>query len=115
MKLSEAIGLRPILEKIAAKEMEGAAALEFAKFTRSLLEEFQAFETKRAELFQKYGEEAIENDKKVIRIKKGNEEKFNNAIKRALGKTLKIKPIDLASLGVKIAPADLINALALFK
>lgn len=116
MKLSEVVGLRPVLEKIAAKEMEGSAALEFANFVKSVLIEIQNFEIKRAELFQKHGVE-IENDEKQkgLQIPPENEKKFNAAIKRALNTELKIEPFDLASLGITIAPADLINATGLFK
>jgi hypothetical protein len=100
MKLSEVVGLRPVLEKIAAKEMDGAAALEFANFAKNILVEIQNFEMKRAELFQKYGEEVTEGDQKGLKISAENEKKFNAAIKRALGKDLKIEPFDIAALGI---------------
>lgn len=115
MKLSEVVGLRPVLEKITAKETNGAAALKFAKFVRDILVAIQEFEAKRAELFQKYGVAEGEGEQQSIKIKPENEKKFNAAIKRALSKDLKLKPFDIASLGIDIAPADLINALPLFK
>lgn len=116
MKLSDVVGMRPTLEKIAGKEMDGAAALEFAMFVRSILEEIQKFEVKRAELFQKYGEEVkTEDDKTGIKIKPENEKTFNNAIKKALGKKISVEPFDIATLGIKISPAELVNSLLIFK
>lgn len=115
MKVSEVIGLKPVLEKIANKEMDAAVALKFAKFVRSVLEEVQEFETKRAELFQKFGQDEGEGDQRMIKILPENEKKFNTAIKRALNKELKAKPFPIATLGVEIAASDLVNALALFK
>jgi hypothetical protein len=115
MKVSEIVSTRPLLEKIAAKEMDSGAALEFAKFTVEVLKEAQAFDMKRAELFEKYGESEGEGKEKSITIKPENEKKFNAAIKRAVGKDVEIEPFDLSSLGIIIAPADLINALPLFK
>ena len=41
MKLNEVVGLRPVLEKIAAKEMDGGAALEFANFVKDVLIEIE--------------------------------------------------------------------------
>ena len=115
MKLSEVVGLRPVLEKIAAKEMDGAAALEFANFTKNVLVEIQNFEMKRAELFKKYGEEMEQDGQKGLQIAPDNEKKFNAAIKRALNKEVDVEPFDIASLGITISPADLINATGLFK
>ena len=115
MKLNEIVGLRPALEKIAGKEMDGAMALKFAKFTRDVLIEIQDFEVKRAELFRKYGEETGEGEEKRIQIIPENEKKFNTAIKRALNKEVKVKPFDLTKLSIQISPAELLNALGIFK
>jgi len=116
MKVSDVIGFRPTLEKIANKEMDGKTALKFAKVVRAALEEIQEFETKRADLFIKYGEEITDNEgKKGVRIKKENETKYNTAIKKVLSARSKLVKVDIASLGIEIAPADLINSLALFK
>ena len=115
MKLNEVVGLRPTLEKIAGKEMDGAVALEFANFVKSILIEIQDFEMKRAELFQKYGEEMGEGEEKRIQVKPENEKKFNAAIKKGLDKDLNIKPFDIAALGIRVSPADLVNATGLFK
>ena len=116
MKLNEVVGLRPVLEKIAAKEMDGAAALEFANFVKDILIEIQGFEMKRAELFQKHGVETEgEGGQKGLQIPPENEKKFNTAIKRALGKEVKVEPFDIATLGIMVSPADLINATGLFK
>lgn len=115
MKLNEVVGLRPVLEKIATKEMDGAVALEFAEFVKDILVEIQNFEIKRAEMFQKYGEIEGEGEQQTVKIKAENEKKFNTAIKRALNKEVKVEPFDIAALGITIAPADLINALPLFK
>jgi len=115
MKVNDVIGLRPILEKIANKEMDAGVALKFAKFVREILVEIQNFETKRAELFQKYGKAEGEGDQQVVKIIPKNEKKFNAAIKRALNKELKVKPFPIATLGIEISASDLVNALALFK
>jgi len=115
MKLSEIVGLRPTLEKIAGMEMDGAVALKFANFVKGVLIEIQDFEIKRAELFRKYGEEIGEGDEKRLQVKPENEKKFNAAIKRGLNKEIKFKPFDIASLGIKVTPADLVNATGLFK
>jgi len=112
MKLSEAIGARTLLEKVAGKEMNGASALAYAEFVRTVLTEIQEFESARAKLFEKYGEKV---DDKNLKIKPENEKKFQTAIKKALNKELKVEPFDLSGSGVSIAPADLINALPLFK
>lgn len=115
MKVSDIAGVRPILEKIAGKEMDAKVAVKFANFLRDVLVEIQAFEAKRAELFQKYGELAGEGDNKTVQIPEANQKKFESAMKRALNKKVEIKPFDLGSLGVSVSPADLINALPLFK
>lgn len=115
MKLNEVVGARPTLEKVAAMEMEGGVALEFATFVKNVLIPIQEFEVKRAELFQKYGVTEGEGKEKNIRILPENEKKFNTAIKRALNKDVGVEPFELASLGIGIAPSELINALPLFK
>ena len=115
MKVSDVIGLRPVLEKMANKEMDAAVALKFAKFIREVLMEIQDFETKRAELFQKYGKAEGEGDQQMVKILPENEKKFNTAVKRALNKELKVKPFPIATLGIELAASDLVNALALFK
>ena len=115
MKLNEIVGLRPTLEKIAGKEMYGAVALKFAKFTREVLTEIQSFEVKRAELFNKYGEVSGEGKEQKVQILPDNEKKFQTAIKKALDAEVKVKPFDIASLGIKVAPAELVNSVGLFK
>ncbi len=115
MKLNDAVGARPALEKMAELEMDSVSALQFATFVREVLMEIQNFEMKRAELFQKYGVEEGEGEQKNIKILPENEKKFNAAIKRSLNRELKIEPLDLANLGIAIAPRALINALPMFK
>ena len=115
MKLNEIVGLRPTLEKIAGKEMDGAVALKFAKFTRDILMEIQGFEVKRAELFKKFGEVSGEGEEQKVQILPENEKKFNAAIKKALNAEVKVKPFDIASLGIQVAPAELVNSVGLFK
>lgn len=115
MKLIDIVGQRSTLEKIAGKEMEGGVALEFANFAKSVLVEIQNFEAKRAELFQKYGEEIGEGKEKHLQIKSENEKKFNMAIKRAINKELNIEPYPIAALGIAITPTELFNATGLFK
>ena len=115
MKLNELVVLRPTLEKIAGKEMDGAVALKFAKFVRDVLMEIQGFEVKRAELFNKLGEVSGEGEEKKVQILPANEKKFNVAIKKALDAEVKVKPFDIASLGIKVSPAELINSTGLFK
>lgn len=115
MKLNDAVGARPTLEKMAELEMDTVSALQFAAFIRDVLMEIQNFEMKRAELFQKYGAEEGEGEQKNIKILPENEKKFNTAIKRALNRELKIEPFDLANLGIAVKPLDLINALPMFK
>ena len=115
MKLNEIVGLRPTLEKIAGKEMDGAVALKFAKLVREVLMEIQGFEVKRAELFNKLGETSGEGEEQKVQILPENEKKFNTAIKKALDAEVKVKPFDIASLGIKISPAELVNSVGLFK
>jgi len=115
MKINEMVGARPTLEKVAGMEVDGGKAREFAEFVKDVLVAIQEFEVKRAELFRKYGEEEGEGAEKNIKILPENEKKFNTAIKRALNKEVDLAPFDLASLGISIAPADLVNALPLFK
>ncbi len=115
MKLNDAVGAKPALEKLAGIETDSISALQFATFVRDILMEIRNFEMKRAELFQKYGVEEGEGEQKNIKILPENEKKFNAAIKRALNKELKIEPFDIANLGIAIAPLDLINALPMFK
>lgn len=114
MKLNEIIGAKPILEKIAAKEMEAAAALEFAKFVKVIAIAIQDFEVKRTELFQKYGKATGEGEERRIQVLPENEKKFNAAIKRALNKDVDVNPFDMSVLGVVISPVELVNATDLF-
>ncbi len=115
MKLSVIIGSRQLLEEMAKMEMEGAAALSFTGFLKEAYSAIQEFETKRAELFKKYGEEVGEDEEKRIQILPDNEKKFNAAIKRGLNKEIEIEPVDIASLDIKISPAQLISASGMFK
>ena len=117
MKVNEMVLGRPAMEKIANMEISAGVSLEFANFLKSILIETQDFETKRAELFSKYGveEEEGESEQKNIRILPENENKFNTAIKIILDRDVDIEPFNLASLGIEIPPAELVNALPLFK
>jgi hypothetical protein len=115
MKLNDAVGARPSLEKMAAVEMDTASALKFARFVREVLMEIQVFEMERAELFKKYGVEAGEGEEKNIKILPENEEEFNAAITKALNKEIEIEPFDLTSINIAVAATELINALPLFK
>ena len=116
MKLNDAIGARPTLEKMAGVEMDPVSAFQFATFVREVLMEIQNFEMKRAELFQKYGvEEEGEGEQKNIKILPEHEKKFNAAIKRVLNKELKIEPFALENLGIAVTPLELVNALPMFK
>jgi len=113
MKINELINFRPTIEKIARKEMTSFAAFEFAKFTRSVLTAIQDFDTKRAELFKKYGE--VVDDKGNIKIKPENEKKFNTAIKKLLDFEPDIEPFEIALLNIEISPVELVNTIGLFK
>ena len=115
MKLNEVVMTRPLIEKIAAMEIDASEAKEFAVFAREVLKAIQDFEVKRAELFQKYGIQEGEGPDARLVVPQQEEKKFNAAIKRALNKDLDVEPFDLASLGIKLTPAELVNALALFK
>lgn len=112
MTLSEIVGARPVLEKLANKEMSAGKALSFAAFVREVLVDIQNFEQERAELFQELGED--QGDGNFI-IKPDNEEKFRKAIKEKLDKKVKIKPYKLSDLDISVAPSELINVLPLFE
>lgn len=112
MKISELVALRPAIEKLATKEYDLPTAIEFAKFTRKILEAIQEFEQKRSDLFIKYGEKT--EDGKFI-IKPENETKFKAEIQKGLNKAVKITPLSVAKLDMNVAPADLINCLSIFK
>lgn len=114
MKLSVIVGSRQLLEDIAKMDMEGAGSLAFAAFLKVAFTAIQDFETKRAELFRKFGEEVGEGEERRLQITPDNEKKFNTAIKRGLNKTIDVEPINIASLGIKISPAKLVNADGLF-
>lgn len=111
-RLGDIITARPLLEKIANKEMDADVALEFAKFTRGVLEAIQEVEKVRVELFQKYGERQEDGN---VKIKEENGDKFQEELKKVLDKTVEIEPFEAAKLGIKVAPADFINMLSLFK
>lgn len=115
MKLSDVVGTRQLLEKIAGIEMNANEAVGFATWTVEVLKDIQAFDVKRAELFRKYGEEQGEGADARLVIPEANTKKFNAAMKRLLNKDVEVEPFDLSSLNIHIAPADLINALPLFK
>jgi len=114
MKLSVIVGSRQLLEDMAQMEMDGVGSLEFAEFLRIAFSAIQAFETKRAELFRKYGEEVGEGEERRLQILPENEKKFNSAIKRGLNKEINVEAVNMSSLGVKISPAKLVNAEGLF-
>jgi hypothetical protein len=115
MKVIDVVTARPTLEKIAAMEMNCVAAREFAAFLAVVLDASQKFEVKRAELFRKYGEEVGEGEQKGLRIKSENDTKFKSAMTKAGNKEVDVEPFDLSSTGVNLMPADLLNALPLFK
>lgn len=112
IKMSELIGARPTLEKLAAKEMNAATAFAFAKFAREVLVEIQEFEKKRSRLFEELGERQEDGN---IKIKEENEQAFQDKIKKLLDGNAKVKPFAINELDVEIAPADLVNILPLFK
>ena len=114
MKLSIIVAARPLLEEMAKMDMNGAGALAFAGTLRVAFIAIQEFETKRAELFRKHGEEIGEGEEKRIQILPENEKKFNASIKRGLSKDIDLEPINIESLGIMISPAKLVNIDGLF-
>lgn len=113
MKVSELLVARPMIEKLAGKEMHAAAAIEFANFAREAMAIIKDFENKRADLFKKYGEQVDEEGN--WKIKEENEKKFKSAIDRAMKKDVGLEPFDLVSSGVSVTPAEIVNNLGLFK
>ena len=113
MKVSDAILMKPLVEKFAAQEMDAAVAMKFAAFAKDVLTASQEFEVKRAQLFEKYGEQ-VDSDGNW-KIKEENEKKFQAAIKRALNKELEIEAFDMSNSGLKVSPADVVNVLSLLK
>ena len=109
MKISEALLVKPLIEKLANKEMPAKAAMEFAVFAKEVLTAVQEFEKKRAGYFEKYGEPTGEGQS--WRIKEENEAKFKSAIKRAMNKELDIDNFNMSESGINIAPADVVNVL----
>lgn len=114
MKLSVIVAARPLLEEMANMEMDGAGALSFAGTLRIAFTAIQEFEAKRAELFQKYGEETGEGEEKRLQILPENEKKFNAAIKRGLGKEIDMEQVSISDLGITISPSKLVNTDGLF-
>jgi hypothetical protein len=112
MKLSDAIMIKPLVEKLVSKEMSAKAAMEFAMFAKEILIAVQEFEIKRAGLFEKYGEKV---DEKNWKIKEENEAKFKSAINRAMNKELDIDSFDMSNSGIDVTPADVINVLSSLK
>ena len=109
MKVSDAILMKPLVEKFAAQEMDAAVAMKFAAFAKDVLTASQEFEVKRAQLF-----EQVDSDGNW-KIKEENEKKFQAAIKRALNKELEIEAFDMSNSGLKVSPADVVNVLSLLK
>lgn len=114
MKLSDIVVARPIVEKLANKEMYAASAMEFAEWSREVLTAIQEFEAKRADWFKKYGEENPEKPGEW-KIKEENIDKFKRALDRALNKESDIKPFNLSESDVMVSPADIINYTNLFE
>lgn len=113
IKLNELVGLRPMLEKIATEEMNPKSALAYANFIRGIFEALQNLEVQRAGLFRRYGKEQEDGG---FRILPENEEAFQTEIQQALNREVEVErfPIELLS-ETKLAPAELVNALMLFK
>lgn len=112
MKVSEALVLRPLIEKLIKQEMDGKVAMEFAAFSKAVLTAEKEFESKRAALFEKYGEQLGDGN---WQIKEENETKFKSAITRAMNKELDIDSFNMSESGLVIAPADVINVLSSLK
>ena len=113
MKLGDLIAVRPAIEKIASGQHNFSAAIEFAKFTRKILMTIQEFEIKRSELFNKYGVKKTEDN--TIVVPPESEASFKKEMKEILERNIEIEPLDVSTLEMKVAPADLINCLELFK
>jgi len=117
MKLNDFLNdsTKKALEHLASQPMEPVVAIKFARFVREVFLAIRDFETKKAELFEKYGEriEAVEGP--ALKILPENQKKFDAAIKRALNKKIDLKPFDLSQSGCFFSPTDLINVTELFK
>lgn len=113
IKINELVNLRPMLEKIATEEMYPKAALAYANFIRGIFEALQNLEVQRAGLFRKYGKEQEDGG---YRILPENEEAFQTAIQKELEKEVEVERFPIAILeDMKLTPAELVNALILFK
>ena len=112
MKLSELIPLRGAIEKMATKEYELATALEFAKFTRGIIENIQAFDVARTNLLNEMGTKKEDGS---FQIKPEFEAEFKKKIQEILNKEVEIEPLQVAKVKMNVAPADLINIIHLFK
>lgn len=113
IKVQDLVMARPLLEKLATKEMHPEAALELAAFLKEITEVINEFERKRGKYFEKYGE--LMEDGKQWQIKPENETKFKTAVDRGLNLDVDIEPFNLTNSGVMLTPAELINVLPLFK
>lgn len=113
IKINELVNLRPLLEKIATAEMFPTPALAYANFVRGIFEALQSLEVQRAAFFRKYGKEQEDGG---YRILPEHEEAFQTAIQKELEKEVEIERFPIMSLGeFKLTPAELVNALVLFK
>ncbi len=113
IKMNELVNLRPMLEKIATAEMYPKAALAYAGFIRGIFEALQNLEVHRASLFRKYGKEQEDGG---YRILPENEEAFQTEIQKALDREIEVERFPIAVLEeIKLTPAELVNALILFK
>ena len=112
IKLNELVNLRPMLEKIATEEMDPVSALAYANFVRDIFEALQNLEVQRGALFRKYGKEQEDGGFRII---PEHEEAFQTEIQKALNKEVEIERFPINLLEIKLTPAELVNALILFK
>lgn len=112
MKLRELVPVRGVIEKLASKEYELETSLVFAKFTRQILEKLQTFDILRSNMINKYGTKDSEGG---VQIKPEFQETFKSEMEKILDQEVQIEPLDVSKVNMKVAPADLINILNLFK
>ena len=112
MKVVDIINIKPLVEKLAEKEMDVESAIAVAKTLRQISIIANAFEQKRLALVKEFGEvkedgsiEVIDEEKKVL---------FQKTLEQDLVVDKEIEKMNAGLLGFSVTPLEVINILPIF-
>lgn len=115
LTVREIVGGYPAIRAIADKELPAVTAWKLAKILRTVGDEYDAYESARRPLVEKYGEQ---DEVGNIQVARANIQKFESEVKEVLDQevVVALELISLDDLGdVPVKATDLAPAWFIFK